>query len=496
MSKRRVVAVVVAGSVLVAAVLSWTTGLAGADSSSGSTFQVANTGGAKLNVHQAPTLSSQVVGKLSAGQSLTIACQTTGDMVNGTSDIWDQTSGGYVSDYYVNTPTVGQFDPSLPRCGSSAPASPPAPSPQQEVLAENLDGVNWADPRDNYVGGSIISPDGRLAPTGLSVNDPYPVVYAKAQAILKGFQQAGATTVRLPINPTTVNGPWWSDYRGAIDAATDLGMNVILSYWDSNNSGNIDSPADGNDKSTNLNDYPHFEQMWNTVTSAYRKNPRVFFEAMNEPDGYTPTQWDTLAEQWYAKYSSSVPADHMIISAANNRAHSCIGWMQNDLSLIGHDPQLAGTLLSVHFYNWCSGENRASLFSSLVAPYVDHGVVIDEFGTNVVTGGHSLPGLSDTIGPESPVSFGQAACPADPETAPFPGTNVGYLQMLTCELHDSGVGAVYWPGLRGPLAPGLNSDSYSVFNLSSNPLWWLTGNDPLTPQGNGSIIGWLQKAWT
>lgn len=440
-----------------AAAVTWT-GLADASQ----TYQVANTGGANLNVHSEPQLSAPVVGQLAAGQSVTIACQTTGDEVNGTSDIWDQLAPGrYVSDYYVNTPVVGSFTQGIPSCSGSAPAPPaPAPSsPSLEQVAEGLDGVNWADARDNFVSGWVI-------PTGLSASDSYDTIYAKATAILQGFQSAGATTVRLPINTATVlNSSWWPRYRAAIDAASALGMKVILSYWDSNNSGTIDAPADGNATSTSLSDYPSFELMWTQVIADYGSKSNIYFEIMNEPDGYNASQWDSLAEQWLQLFPD-VPADHVIVSAARNRSESCVGWMQNDLSLVASDPKLAGTLLSVHFYNWCSGLDDAFLFDSLVAPYVAHGVVIDEFGTNVVANG-------------APVRFGR----------PSTDSNVSYLQDLTSNLHGSGVGAVYWPGLRG-------GDSYSVWSLTSTPQWWQDGVDPLTPNGNGSILALLKQAWT
>src|SRR4051812_27871142 len=68
-------------------------------------------------------------------------------------------------------------------------------------------GVNWADARDNYV-------DGWVIPTGLTASDPYATVKSKADGILSGFQTVlGANTVRLPINPQSVNSAWWAAYK-------------------------------------------------------------------------------------------------------------------------------------------------------------------------------------------------------------------------------------------------------------------------------------------
>ena len=60
--------------------------------------------------------------------------------------------------------------------------------------------------------------------------DSYATTYAKSRAIIGGFSKLGANTVRLPVNPTSVNGPFWKSCRAAIDAATAKGFKVILGY--------------------------------------------------------------------------------------------------------------------------------------------------------------------------------------------------------------------------------------------------------------------------
>jgi hypothetical protein len=62
-------------------------------------------------------------------------------------------------------------------------------------------GVNWADPNDNFGTGNLV-------PVGLSASDNYSTTYAKATAILKGFQSLGANTVRLPFNAAA----WVANY--------------------------------------------------------------------------------------------------------------------------------------------------------------------------------------------------------------------------------------------------------------------------------------------
>src|SRR6266567_5435390 len=67
-------------------------------------------------------------------------------------------------------------------------------------------GVNWADPRDNYANDPVV-------PSGLSTADNCATTYRKASAIIRGFAlNLDANTVRLPINPYTVNGSFWASY--------------------------------------------------------------------------------------------------------------------------------------------------------------------------------------------------------------------------------------------------------------------------------------------
>jgi hypothetical protein len=89
-------------------------------------YSVYHTGGIGLKVRDLPNTSSGWRTALPDGTSISIHCQTYGDNING-STIWDQlSSGGYVSDWYVNTPNVGVFSPGIGQCGQ-APAPAPAP---------------------------------------------------------------------------------------------------------------------------------------------------------------------------------------------------------------------------------------------------------------------------------------------------------------------------------------------------------------------------------
>ena len=130
-------------------------------------------------------------------------------------------------------------------------AAPALALPEAASAATNsFRGVNWADARDNYV-------DGWVIPSGLTASDSYATVKSKADGILSGFQSlVGANTVRLPINPQSVNSAWWAAYKGTVDSALAHGMRVILSYWEANHDGFVDDTAAWN-------------TMWDTVVAAY-----------------------------------------------------------------------------------------------------------------------------------------------------------------------------------------------------------------------------------
>ena len=74
------------------------------------------TGATALNVRSAPTASSSIIGQLQPGSAVAVICQARGQLI-GTTTVWDRTSsGGYVSDRYVSTPSTTGFSAALPRC--------------------------------------------------------------------------------------------------------------------------------------------------------------------------------------------------------------------------------------------------------------------------------------------------------------------------------------------------------------------------------------------
>ena len=276
---------------------------------------------------------------------------------------------------------------------------------------DTFHGVNWADTRDNYNGGPVV-------PSGLSTSDSYQDVYAITLRMVRGFRDnLGANMLRLPVNPASVGTAWWQSYRAAVDAATASGDRVILSYWDqqSANDGVIDDVAAWN-------------QMWSTLTTVYAHNPKVYFEPMNEPYGYTAAQWVQVCTTWLADHPD-IPRDRVMISGTGYSDH---------LDAVGGVPALDGTLLSLHFYGfWASYTTEADWTADLlprIGPYASR-TVIDEEGAPMTTG----------------LNYG----------AHNGNVFTSYFASVTDNARSMQMGTVYWPGLRF-------NDSYSMESLDSS----------------------------
>jgi hypothetical protein len=316
--------------------------------------------------------------------------------------------------------------------GTTLAGSPASAAPSTNT--SQFKGVNWADPRDNYADDPVVL-------SGLSLSDSYAQTYAKATRVIAAFRaNLGANTVRLPINPYTVNGSYWKSYRGVIDAATAQGFKVIVSYWEgtgANKDGFIDDPAT-------------YWPMWNTVVKTYQHNQRVYFEPMNEPHGYTDTEWADLAAKWLDTYSS-VPRNRVFVSGAGYNDH---------VTTVCADPRLKGTYLSLHHYGfWKDYATYDQWVSDLKVRLGDcaNRTVADEFGAPMTTGlNYNVPTPTDN--------------------------SVNFIQADTDVFRELSMGSVYWPGLR-------TDDTYSIQKLIGDAArpWLVTTN-----QSGADRLAW---AW-
>lgn len=268
-------------------------------------------------------------------------------------------------------------------------------SSDAHAATNSFHGVNWADPNDNFVTGDIV-------PVGLSDTDSYATTYAKATAILKGFQKLGANSVRMAFNRATVTGRWWNSYRAAFDAALALGMKVVLAPWLQNGV---------------IGDTTSFYSMWNVVINRYLGNGNVYFDIMNEPWGYNATTEDNVAAAWVAHFSK-VPRSRIMVPGA---------YSDQNLCTVGADSRLSGTLLSIHDYT-LGGETHPTesgwitSFENNICGH-DGRAVLTEFGVPMNTG----------------VNY---------DGARNGKNDVSYLYALTDTVRRQNMGSLIWVGVK------------------------------------------------
>ncbi|MCS5485558.1 glycoside hydrolase family 5 protein [Curtobacterium flaccumfaciens pv. beticola] len=336
----------------------------------------------------------------------------------------------------------------VPGTATAAPAATAAapahsrPNPAPALDPTQFHGVNWADPRDNYVNGPVV-------PSGLSTSDDYRTVYKTSERIVREFRKdLGADTVRLPVNPYSVGTTWWTSYKGAIDAARHQGVKVVLGYWegsDASKDGKVDDPA-------------AWTAMWDTLTSTYRGDAGVYFEPMNEPFGYAPADWIQVATDWVDRYTArGIPRDRVFVSGTGYNDH---------VDAVCAAPALAGTYVSQHFYGFWGTHDAAGWAADFESRLGDQAcsarTVLDEFGVPMTTGidyrGSATTGNAD----------------AD--------NSVAFLQTVTTIVRERHLGAVYWPGLR-------TGDSYSLEELQG------AGSHVKLAVTNESGLALLRWAW-
>jgi hypothetical protein len=301
-------------------------------------------------------------------------------------------------------------------------------------------GVNWADPNDNFVTGDLV-------PIGLSDGDSYATTYTKATAILKGFQSIGANTVRLPFNAATTSGSWWGSYTAAWDAASALGMNVVVAPWL---------------QGAYVSDTTSFYQMWDTVINKYSGNSNVYFDIMNEPYDYSATDLTNFEANWLARYPN-LPRGRVIVPGTGNDQNLCA---------VGADSRLDGTLLSIHLYSMFGDSHNTeadwvSDFTSNLCGYGDR-AILTEFGVPMTTG-------VDYNGPKD-------------------GNNdMSYLYATTDTVRSLGMGSILWTGIKQAdqtQGPGsCENASCAITSLNGS------GTDLSVSVTNQSGLDRLQYGW-
>ena len=268
-------------------------------------------------------------------------------------------------------------------------------TPTAYAATSQFRGVNWANPNDNFITSNLV-------PVGLSTSDSYATTYTKATVILKGFKSLGANTVRLPFNAATTSGSWWGSYTAAWDAASALGMKVVVAPWLQNGT---------------VSDTTSFYQMWDTVINKYSGNSNLYFDIMNEPWAYSATNLTNFEAAWLARYPN-LPRGRVIVPGT---------WADNNLCAEGADSRLNGTLLSIHIYSMFGDLHTTEAawvtdFQNNLCGYASR-AVLTEFGVPMNTG----------------VNY----------NGPKDGNNdLSYLYGITDTVRSMGVGSILWTGVK------------------------------------------------
>ncbi|GCF10232.1 cellulose binding domain-containing protein [Dictyobacter arantiisoli] len=269
------------------------------------------------------------------------------------------------------------------------------PAAQAASNTNQFHGVNWANPNDNFITGNLV-------PVGLSASDSYATTYTKATAILKGFQSLGANTVRLPFNAATTSGSWWGSYTAAWDAASALGMNVVVAPWLQGGT---------------VSDTTSFYTMWDTVINKYSGNSNFYFDIMNEPYAYSATNLTNFEAAWLARYPG-LPRGRVIVPGLYSDTNLCA---------VGADSRLSGTLLSIHIYGMFGDSHTTEAgwvtdFQNALCGYASR-AVLTEFGVPMNTG----------------VNY----------DGPRDGNNdLSYLYGITDTVRSLGMGSILWTGVK------------------------------------------------
>lgn len=197
--------------------------------------------------------------------------------------------------------------------------------------------------------------------------------------------------------------------------------------------------------------------MWDAVIAKYGSNSRVYFEPMNEPHGYSDTDWRNFAATWIARYPT-LPKERIFVSGTG---------YNGDVTSVCSDSRLAGTYLSLHLYAFQfsarSYADWVSLFNDRIGTCGAR-TVLEEFGAPMDDGrNYNDAGSTDNY--------------------------VRYLRAATDTVRAKGMGAIYWPALGGKRTVRPDYDWYSLYALQG------TGTNLSLSVRNTTMVDRLEYAW-
>jgi Ricin-type beta-trefoil lectin domain/Cellulase (glycosyl hydrolase family 5)/Ricin-type beta-trefoil lectin domain-like len=244
--------------------------------------------------------------------------------------------------------------------------APPAAAAVTAAAAATFDpsqfhGVTWSRLGDNFTADPLVL-------QGLSASDDYNTTRSKADAMFAAFAgQLGANTVRIPINPATASG---TSYYGVIDSAIAHNFKVVLTYWSQDGTNMVSSSL-----------LPSWQAMWDTITAKYVNQPLVYLDPINEPIGFTTSQWLDFAANFITRETGEgMPANRLFIEGAQLDGG---GW-GSDIRPLCSDSRFNGVYLAMHRYGFPYPARSYSDWVTDITTLIGNcasRTVIEEFGS-------------------------------------------------------------------------------------------------------------------
>ena len=254
-------------------------------------------------------------------------------------------------------------------------------------------GGNWADTDANVTGIHLWA--------GLAYTTTPAEATNVADQVVADYTSAGINFVRVAVNPATVSSTNWPILKDCINVLVAKGMTVDIGCWYCD--------VGHSDTITNMT---LWQDMWQTIDGIYKNNNSVYYEPINEPNGYSLSSLEGVYTTFLGFIQKS--QSHILLDGFGYAA---------DVTGIGADPSLSSCLLSLHIYpGWgsCVSESQyESYLSTHVGSYSGR-TIITEVGAPTGTGKNYL--ISNNSDDE-----------------------ISCIRGVCIQAHAWGMGVTYWP---------------------------------------------------
>jgi hypothetical protein len=129
-----------------------------------------------------------------------------------------------------------------------------------------------------------------------------------------------------------------------------------------------------------------WNQMWDTLAARYKSNSLVYYDPINEPVGFTTTQWLHFAATWIGRMNGNgVPSDHLVIEGAQLDG----GGYASDIRPLCNDSRFNGVYFGLHRYAFPYSARTYAQWTTDLTTDVGNcasRTLLEEFGASADTG--------------------------------------------------------------------------------------------------------------